>query len=157
MSGSCGGRTLFPQEQAFPGSRADPQVRIFAQIHEDGVEKTFVLAEAEICTATPGQRLTDKGIWMAGQIADDIFAYAGLFDAPDLADELEQQGMRRFEEQPQLALLQAAERGRAERQVLPESLAHGKGVIRRYMGIAGQRLPDTHVGMLAQVPPQPVQ
>ena len=93
MSGSCGGRTLFPQEQAFPGSRADPQVRIFAQIHEDGVEKTFVLAEAEICTATPGQRLTDKGIWMAGQIADDIFAYAGLFDAPDLADELEQQGM----------------------------------------------------------------
>ena len=78
-------------------------------------KKTFVLAEAEICTATPGQRLTDKGIWMAGQIADDIFAYAGLFDAPDLADELEQQGMRRFEEQPQLTLLQAAERGRAER------------------------------------------
>lgn len=153
MPASCRGGTAFPHEQALPGSRADPQIRIFTQVHEDSVKKLPVLAEAEPCAAMPGQRMTHKRIWMAGQIANDVFPHTGVFDASDLAAELEQQGMRRLEEHPQIALLQAAEGCRAERQVLPETLAHGKGVVRRHMGIAGQCFTHTHVRMFAQMAP----
>ena len=128
---SCRKWTAFPHKQAFPGRRADPQIRIFTQVHEDSVEKMFVLVEPEICAAMAGQCTTDKRIRVAGQITDDIFSHTGVFDSPDLAAELEQQSMCRFEEQPQLVLLQAAEGCRAERQILPETFAHGKGMIRR--------------------------
>lgn len=128
---SCRKWTVFPHKQAFPGSRADTQIRIATQVHEDSVEKMFVLVEPEICAAVAGQDTADKRVRVAGQITDDIFSHTGVFDGPDLAAELEQQGMCCFEEQPQLVLLQAAEGCRAERQILPETFAHGKGMIRR--------------------------
>ena len=117
------------------------------------MKQLSVLAEPESYAAMPGQRMTDKRIGVAGQIANDVFPHTGVFDASDLAAELEQQGMRRLEEHPQIALLQAAESCRAERQVLPETLAHGKGVVRRHMGIAGQCFTHTHVRMFAQMAP----
>ena len=81
MPASCRRGTAFPQEQVLPGSRADPQIRIFTQVHEDSVKKLPVLAEAEPCAAMPGQRMTDKRIGVAGQIANDVFPHTGVFDA----------------------------------------------------------------------------
>ena len=66
------------------------------------MKKLSVLAEPESYAAMPGQRMTDKRIGVAGQIANDVFPHTGVFDASDLAAELEQQGMRRLEEHPQI-------------------------------------------------------